>query len=79
MVAEIDLIVQKPKNKVILIEIKSTGNVIESDERHLVSLGADIQHQEKWIICTETVARKTKNNVRILPWQFALKELFEIN
>ncbi len=77
--AEIDLIIQKPKNKFILIEIKSTSNVLESDERHLVNLGADIQHQEKWIICTETIARKTKNNVRILPWQYALKELFGIN
>ncbi len=76
---EIDLIVQKPKNKIILIEIKSTSNVVEGDERHLLSLGADIKHQEKWIICTEVIARKTKNDVRILPWQAALKELFEIS
>ncbi len=74
--AEIDLIVQKPRNKIFLIEIKSTSKVVESDERHLLSLGADIKHQEKWIICTEATARKTKNGVRILPWQSALKELF---
>lgn len=74
--AEIDLIVQKPKNKIILIEIKSTSKVIDSDERHLINLGAEIKHQEKWIICTEIVARKTKNDIRVLPWQAALKELF---
>lgn len=76
--AEIDLIVQKPKSKVILIEIKSSSLITEDDEKHLNSLGNDIRHQEKWIICTEKISRKTENNVRILPWQVALKELFNI-
>lgn len=75
--AEIDLIVTKSKNKKILIEIKSTDNVIQDDYRHLISLGKDLSHLEKWVLCNEARARKTDEGVRILPWQQGLSELFE--
>jgi predicted AAA+ superfamily ATPase len=76
--AEIDLIVKKSKNKKILIEIKSSSQIQPADYRHLLSLGKDIPHSEKWVISTEKYARQTEDKVRILPWQMALKELFEI-
>lgn len=76
--AEIDLIVKKPKNKIILIEIKSTSKVFPNDYVHLLSLSKDIRHQEKWVICNEKVERKTDEGIRIIPWKKALIELFEI-
>lgn len=76
--AEIDLIVKKPRNKKLLIEIKSSNQIVPADYRHLLSLGKDIPHSEKWVISTEKTARKTDDGVRILPWQYALKELFSI-
>ncbi len=76
--AEIDLIVKKPKNKKILIEIKSSGKIIPADYRHLISLGKDMPHQEKWVLCTEKEARKTEEGVRILPWRQGLQELFSV-
>ncbi len=77
--AEIDLIVKKPRNKKILIEIKSSNKIVPADYRHLISLGKDIDHVEKWIICTEKSPRQTEDGVRILPWKDALKELFSIS
>jgi len=74
--AEIDLIVKKPRNKKILIEIKSSNKIIPADYRHLVGLGKDIQHEEKWVLCTEKEPRRTDQDVRILPWQHGLRELF---
>jgi len=76
--AEIDLIVIKTKTKKILIEIKSTNRVIADDYKHLLSLGQDIQHFEKWVLCTEKKSRKTAEGVRILPWREGLKELFDV-
>lgn len=76
--AEIDLIVKKPRNKKILIEIKSTSLVTPEDYRHLLSLGSNMSHEENWVICNESVARQTQEGVRILPWRQALSELFEL-
>ena len=74
--AEIDLIIKKPKNKKILIEIKSTDHVLDSDCRHLVQLGKDIPHEQQWVLCNEKVARKTRAGISILPWKQGLRELF---
>lgn len=76
--AEIDLIVKKPRNKIILIEIKSTSKVMPTDYNHLTSLSKDIRHEEKWVICTEKVERTTDEGVRIIPWRNALSELFGV-
>jgi predicted AAA+ superfamily ATPase len=77
--AEIDLIVKKDARTTILIEIKSTDRVTEKDFAHLKSLGPDIKHREKWILCNEKLARKTEDGIRILPWRQALRELFQID
>lgn len=74
--AEIDLIVKKPRKKIILIEIKSNNLITKEDYRHLIHLGQDITHEEKWVLCTESIARKTEEGIRILPWKEGLKELF---
>lgn len=76
--AEIDLIVKKPGNKKILIEIKSSNKIVAADYRHLISLGKDIPHEEMWVLCTEKNSRKTEEGIRIMPWKQGLRELFEI-
>jgi len=75
--AEIDLIVQKPGKKRILIEIKSADQVNSSDLRHLNSLSANITHKERWVICNEDNPRMTEDGVMILPWKNALNRLFQ--
>jgi predicted AAA+ superfamily ATPase len=76
--AEIDLIVKKPGGKVFLIEIKSTDKIQDKHGKHLISLGQNIVHKEKWILCNEKVARTREDDVRILPWRQGLKELFDV-
>ncbi|MGK5089305.1 DUF4143 domain-containing protein [Bdellovibrionota bacterium FG-2] len=75
--AEIDLIVRKPGNKFVLIEIKSSPDPQPSSYRHLISLGADLPVAEKWVLCNANQARQTDEMIRILPWREGLKELFE--
>lgn len=74
--SEIDLILKKPKSKKILIEIKSTNRVTSDAYRHLLKLGQDIPHEEMWVLCNESISRKTQEGVRIIPWRQGLKELF---
>jgi predicted AAA+ superfamily ATPase len=76
--AEIDLIVKKNAHHKILIEIKSTDQNLDKDDKHLVSHGEDLPHKDKWILCNEKISRKTAEGVRILPWNLGLKELFSI-
>lgn len=76
--AEIDLIVRTSAKAKILIEIKSTDHVMDSHMTHLRSLSRDIDHKQKWIICSEKTPRKTEDGIRILPWDQALLELFKI-
>ena len=74
--AEIDLIVQKPGKKRILIEIKSTDNVLPKHWGNLERLSKDITHQEKWILCNESQTRITKEGIHIMPWRLGLQKLF---
>jgi predicted AAA+ superfamily ATPase len=74
--AEIDLIVQKPGRKRILIEIKSTASVTPEHLGHLSSLKKNIDHEAAWIICNETAHRRTDHGIDILPWRLALESLF---
>lgn len=74
--AEIDLIVQKPGKKRILIEIKSTSRVEVNHMSHLIAFSEDIDHEEKWVICNEKTERLTETGIRILPWRVGLERLF---
>lgn len=76
---EIDLIVQKPGKKNILIEIKSSSNILPEHTSHLRSIKDDMKHEEAWVICNEKKERVTEENIRILPWKDGLKKLFELS
>ncbi len=46
---EIDLVISRPKNSPILIEIKSTTKILDSDLKSLLSLGQDLDKSHKKI------------------------------
>lgn len=73
---EIDLIVNRPGSKKLLIEIKSKEKVLEQDAKSLESLGKDIPHSEKYLLSCDPLEQKF-GSTRALHWQKALKEWFE--
>jgi uncharacterized protein len=71
---EIDLIVERPGLKDLLIEIKSTDNIREDHLKHLVKIKSEYPDFDAICICQEKTAREVLG-VKILPWEIALKNL----
>ncbi|MCX6126932.1 MAG: DUF4143 domain-containing protein, partial [Proteobacteria bacterium] len=73
---EIDLIVDRPGQKRLMVEIKSSSLVTESDANSLVTLGHDVDPKaEKWLVSNDVLERHF-GNTRCLHWKAALQELF---
>jgi len=73
---EIDLIITRPGNKDLFIEIKSKSQVDESDAKALETLGHDTDPKaEKWLISCDPLVR-TFGKTKAIFWKNALKELF---
>lgn len=73
---EIDLIIEKTRTEIILIEIKSSKTIIDDHLASLISLGADFKNSKKYILCQEKRSR-VLNNVRIMNWMDAIEEIFK--
>ena len=72
---EIDLIVERPGQKLLCIEIKSTSDVLDEKIRSFASLLKDIPNTEGVCIAQVSRARRV-GEVEILPWAYALDKYF---
>lgn len=73
---EIDLIIDRPGQNRILIEIKSKKTVLESDAKSLETLGNDVDATaEKFLFSQDTVPR-TFGTTKAIHWQEGIKLLF---
>lgn len=75
---EIDLIIERPGQKKLLLEIKSKDRVTEADAKSLETLGVDLDSKaEKWILSNDKLEQKF-GSTRALYWESGLRELFEV-
>jgi predicted AAA+ superfamily ATPase len=75
--AEIDLIIERPRQKLVLIEIKSTADVQSLDQQKLMgfkSLSADIKNAETYLISRDKIESK-EGHIRYVYWQNIFKIL----
>lgn len=73
---EIDLIISRPGQPKLLIEIKSKELVKEEDAKALETLGKDLDAKaEKWILSNDKIEQKF-GTTRALHWQKGLQILF---
>ena len=74
---EIDLIVERPGDRELLVEIKSKSRVDAADAKSLETLGADINPKaERWLLSCDPLARSF-GKTTALYWRDALKRLFD--
>ena len=73
--AEVDLIVERSPNDRILIEIKSTSRVQQSDCRNLNALAKAIDHR-KALLVSRDPNPKQFDDVTAVPWEVGLDEIF---
>lgn len=72
---EIDLIIERPGQTTLLIEIKSTTNVQESHLKQLQSVASDLENSES-ICLSNDPQKRVINDVTVYPWQDGLRDIF---
>ncbi len=73
---EIDLIIERPGDRQLLIEIKSKTRVDESDAKSLETLGNAVSPKaEKWLLSCDPLQR-TFGSTTALHWEDAINRLF---
>ncbi len=74
---EIDLIVSRPGEPALFVEIKSKTQIHMSDAKALETLGVDLDPQaEKWLLSNDPLEQRF-GSTRAMFWRDALRELFE--
>lgn len=74
--AEIDLIIDRPGETTLCLEIKSSDRTTESDVRNLIRLGADIPKSRLYCLSRDPLRKKIQN-VMCLEWKQGLSEIFQ--
>ena len=74
--AEIDLIIERPGDQTLCIEIKSTENIRESDLKNLIHLGADMPQSKLYCLSRDPIRKQIKN-VLCMEWQEGIREIFQ--
>ncbi len=73
--AEVDLVVERPGQAILLIEIKSSDNVSEKDLHTLQNLSRDLENSEAICLSRDPFAKQYAHCL-VLPWQEGLKRYF---
>lgn len=72
---EIDLIVERPGEKLLLIEIKSSSDIQEKDLKNFLALSRELPNSQA-ICLSNDLRRKQFEHVRCLHWQEGLSSFF---
>lgn len=75
--AEVDLIIDRPGESALLVEIKSSESVDPAELRNLRDFGRTIENSESIVLCREAAPREA-DGILILPWQEGLRRIFRI-
>jgi len=72
---EIDLVIERPAQHTLYIEIKSTKNITEADISSFSKLAKEFQNAD-FICFSNDPVKKQFDNVHCVYWQDAIKSLF---
>lgn len=72
---EIDLVVERPAQPLLCVEIKSSNNVTEKDLTQFLRLTQDIEGCEAICLSQDRYPKQIKH-VTVLPWQKGIKQYF---
>jgi len=72
--AEVDLVIERPGQSTVLLEIKSATNVDPADLRHLAAFQSDMHGTEAICLSREPEPRLV-NDIRITPWEQGIDEI----
>jgi uncharacterized protein len=73
---EIDLIIERPGQKKLLVEIKSKNKVTEADAKSLETLGEDLDSKAERLLVSNDKLEQKFGRTRAVYWRKAIEELF---
>lgn len=73
--AEIDLVIERPGEGYVLLEIKSTQNATAQHGKHLRTFARELSNSQGWVVSLDEHDR-IEGELRFLHWQSALALLF---
>jgi predicted AAA+ superfamily ATPase len=73
---EIDLIIDRPGERRVLIEIKSKSRVTAADAKALETLGADADPEAERYLLSSDPVEQVFGKTRAMPWQTGLRTVF---
>ena len=72
---EVDLIIDRPGESMLLLEIKSTDHADSHQGRHVRAVSKEIVGSEAWVVSQDEKNRK-EENLLLLHWKEAMKRIF---
>ena len=72
--AEVDLVIERPGQSTVFVEIKSSSQVDPTDVRHVAAFAKDDPHSVGMCLSRESIPRVV-NGVRVVPWAQGLDEI----
>ncbi len=75
---EIDLIIEKPRGEIILIEIKSTDKIDLESANHIRRIKKDLKTEASYVLSNDPLAKEVEG-VQFLHWSEGLKKIFNID
>ena len=73
---EIDLIIDRPGETTVCIEIKSSDKVIKSNIQNLIRLGSDIKNSELYCFSRDPIKKQIQNTL-CLEWKEGINHIFQ--
>lgn len=73
---EIDLVIEKTRKDVVLVEIKSTAKVHTNHLSGLLNLGSEFKSATKYLLCQEALPRLVEE-IKIMEWRAGIREIFD--
>jgi uncharacterized protein len=74
---EIDLVVERPAQQTVLVEIKSATTVQEKHLKNLIVYSSELKNSLAYCLCREETPRIVCG-VEIFPWQLGIRKILEL-
>lgn len=75
---EIDLIIEKPRGKIVLVEIKSFRKIREEKLEYFIRLKESIEHETAYLLSNDPDEQEIRG-VRCLHWKKGIEEIFSMS
>ena len=78
--SEVDLLIERPGEKTVLLEIKSTQQISSIDQQKLIGfkkIATDFPNSDSYIVSRDSTSQLQEDSIQYIYWENLLQKLFE--